>query len=162
MFSFKEDKQNPRIYKAIANIGQATSRGIRQAFYNIGNDLKKDSNDEILDGSKSGITYTIYSNKRKFKHQSSAPGEAPANLTGNLRKSIGFDIKGTTQLEFGSRSGPPAAGVSSRQHVADYAKALEVGNSRVAARPYLKPAFEHCERNIETYFAQEIEKELNK
>lgn len=73
---------------------------------------------------KTGRSYR----RGKIVHQSSAPGEAPANDTGNLANS------GTTRR----------AGLAHYQCVfsTEYAAALEYGNAKgtILARPFLRPA----------------------
>lgn len=153
-------KSNPAL-RSLDYISNKTKAGIRQAFYQAGKSLKSTSSNLILDKNKSGILYTVRLGNSKRKHQASAPGEAPANLTGNLRKSIGFDVRGSEQLEFGSRDGAPAAGVSGKQHVAKYSVFLELGTSRMAARPFLNPSIESNERNIFTSLVEQIKGSLN-
>lgn len=162
MITVKQDDKSGSILVNICNIKSSSVNAIRKAFYYIGKDLKQVSNDMILSKNKSGKIYSVRLGKTRKLHQSSASGEAPANLTGNLRKSIGFEVRGGSQLEFGSRSGPPSAGLSPKQNVADYAAALEVGSSRVAARPYLSPSIEKNRRNTTEHFERELERELNK
>ena len=71
----------------------------------------------------------------KVAHQASAPGEAPATDTGFLVNTIQS-----------KRDGAEA-----RVDVySDYAAALEFGSSKMAARPYLRPAMdEHKDAIIE-------------
>jgi hypothetical protein len=161
---FKGGPANEKAFLQIANLSQSSYKGIRRAFYNIGKDLLTTSRDMILDAPKSGQVYIVKKGTRNFKHQASAPGEAPANLTGNLRKSIGFDVRGGEQLEFGSRSTAPAAGVSPNQNVAAYARALELGNPKhnLAKRPYLKPSIVSNQRNATEHFESAIKGEFDK
>ena len=139
-----------------------THFGIRRAFYDIGKDLKATTNKLILDGPKTGRVYLIRIDGRLKRHQASAPGEAPANLTDNLRKSIGYDVKGAEELEFGSRSGPPAAGVSPKQNVAKYSVYLESGTSKMEPRPYLAPSIRDNQRNTQNHFERQIKKGFSK
>lgn len=162
MFTFSESPENNNIYIKIKGLTKANEEGIRKAFYYIGKDLVQTSKELILDKNKSGKVYPVRLSGRIVKHRSSSPGEPPANLTGNLRKSIGFDVRGGNQLEFGSRSGPPAAGVSPKQNIADYAKSLEIGSSRVEARPYLKPTIKANDRNASAHFEAQLKMELTK
>jgi len=76
----------------------------------------------ILTGAKSGEQY--YSNGKR--HQSSAPGQAPANNTGALVRSIKVK-KNRNQ-----------ATVSIEK---DYAVYLEFGTSKMRPRPFIIPAF---------------------
>lgn len=75
-------------------------------------------------GGKSGIV-TLRGDEI---HQSSAPGEAPASDSGHLAESIGMlaDNQSSSEVQIAAQ--------------AEYAGALELGTSRMAARPFLQPA----------------------
>lgn len=154
-----EDPNNRAVYLKVGAITKDTRRGIRQAYYKIGKDLKAYAAKKIKEGPKTGIKYVIYggfkthvffdNTKRTKKiHQASAPGEFPARLSGGLIRSLGFAVSGWTQLEFGAD--------------APYAKALEEGDDRVKARPYLKPSLKATEGSAVTHFETEIKKALTK
>lgn len=80
----------------------------------MANEMKK----SIASGKKSG--------KRYGSHSSSAPGQAPANWTGKLLKSI--RIQKTKGLSF-------------VYVTAKYAEFLEFGTSKMRPRPFIIPAF---------------------
>ncbi|HDY66295.1 hypothetical protein LCGC14_2350720 [marine sediment metagenome] len=145
-FSFKPHSNNRKIELQIEGLKKSTRKGIRKAFYFIGKDLVADARKSILDKNKSGIVYTIFKNGRRFNHVSSAPGQAPANLTGDLRKSVDFKVHGIDRLEFGADT--------------PYAKALELGNpaGNLEKRPYLIAAIQKNEKNTRQHFAQQIKK----
>lgn len=82
----------------------------------------------VLDGPKSGIVYEKYNPRRS--HQASAPGEAPANDLGHLAGSILID-----------RAELPRARITIAA-LAKYAPFLEFGTSRLAPRPFLRPALQ--------------------
>lgn len=71
----------------------------------------------------------VKSGKRYGRHQTSAPGEAPATHTGRLIQSITWQVlnQGFT-VEIGSPL--------------DYAAFLEEGTQRMDPRPWLKPAYD--------------------
>lgn len=73
----------------------------------------------ILSGAKSGKTYG--------SHTASAPGQAPANETGALVRSI--------KVEKNSKS------ESTVYVTKDYAVYLEYGTSKMKPRPFILPAF---------------------
>ena len=83
----------------------------------------------IQQGSKSGAIYG------KKNHQASAPGEAPATDHGILAANI--------LIDFASETDRVALIISN----AAYSKALEFGTRKMAARPFMKPAYDE---NIET------------
>lgn len=64
-------------------------------------------------------------------HHPSLPGNAPAPDTGNLRQSIHYTVEGDGKETIG-RVGTDV----------EYGKHLEFGTSRMAPRPWLKPAIE--------------------
>lgn len=71
-------------------------------------------------------------------HQASAPGEPPAVDTGRLRATIGthahVDEHGI-RVDIGSGADPAIPGVK-------YAKYLENGTRKMAARPFLRPSLD--------------------
>ena len=88
---------------------------------------------EIRSGTKSGRVY-----KRGGRvHQTSDPGEAPANDTGRLAASLGSTVTAGRRGVTGSLFAQ-----------AKYAKALELGTARVAARPFLRPGLARNKRKI--------------
>jgi HK97 gp10 family phage protein len=79
---------------------------------------------KIQQGQKTGRIYT----RGKVRHRASAPGQSPASDTGTLLGSIHHE-----------RITPMSAMVGSRLAYAAY---LEYGTSRMAPRPYFRPAVE--------------------
>jgi len=147
-FDFKSDPSNRKVFIQIRNLPEINRRAIRKAFYFVGKDLVSEARSSILRKPKSGRTYVVYKGGRRRLHRSSAPGEAPANLTGDLRRSVDFKVRGGNQMEFGADT--------------PYARRLELGGGNIAARPYLIAAIEKEERNTMSHFRREIEKELKK
>lgn len=92
--------------------------------------IQRDAVQSIQRGPKSGETY-VHGRKT---HTASAPGEAPASDTGNLAKGIRVKIDKDKAV----------AQVISH---APYSAHLEFGTSRMAARPFMGPAF-HRNRNL--------------
>jgi hypothetical protein len=141
-FSLKVDRKNRRIETQIKNTPHLTRRGIRAAFFRLGNDLVEEARKSILQGPKTGKIRRI---KRK-RHQSSAPGEAPANLSGLLKRSIAYQQRGGDQMVFGART--------------DYAPFLELPD--VLNRPFLITSIDKNKRNARDHFEREIESELKR
>lgn len=114
----------------------------------IAGDVRDQAKAAITQGEKTGHQYLvpIRGNARWVRyeggdipdgwklHQASAPGEAPAGETGNLANSI--------QAQ---RTGPLSAEVSVS---AEYAF-IELGTSKIAARPYLAPALDAASPALE-------------
>lgn len=79
---------------------------------------------EKLSGNGTGRTYKVPGTSRTYT--ASSPGQPPAVLFGDLRKSIQFDAKGNTAL----------VGSELKK-----SKDLEFGTKKIAPRPFLKPTF---------------------
>jgi len=85
----------------------------------------------LLSQPGSGETYT----RGGVSHTASAPGQPPAVDTGTLRGSIQVEEPVT----------PTQAIIATHT---DYAEFLEFGTSRMAARPYMRPALDENEGEI--------------
>lgn len=84
----------------------------------------------LTNGPRTGRVYTI----RGKKHQASAPGEAPARITGRLAKSVGYKVTGHDQLVVGEE--------------AEYAAFLESGTGRMKPRPHLSIAVDQTKTTV--------------
>jgi len=146
----KADFDNNRVTLRLNGISRMLKSETEQAFYQIGKDLKQTAVKLIADKKKkTGRIYIKRLNGRLVRHRASAPGEAPANFTGNLKKSVGYDVSGSDKLIFG------AGGKKSKVH---YAKFLEQGTRKMQPRPFLKKAIEDNYRNIENHIKTFIQK----
>lgn len=100
--------------------------GIRNALFEIGRENVRHTRRLIRDPNKNGRIYRI---KGRI-HQASAPGEAPANLSGKLAKTMGYNVRGSKEMEFGDKE--------------EYGKYLELGTKnqdgsiRMKRRPHLE------------------------
>lgn len=90
---------------------------------------------KTLSGNRSGRTYKVPGTQRTYT--ASAPGEAPAQATGELRQSvkISVDIEGAEIIGKVGTDLP-------------YAPCLEYGTKKMAARPWLRPSLEKSEPEI--------------
>jgi len=111
--------------KALSGIDREMKAGIRFGLYNFADKLRKDIRAEILSKNKTGRTYLVRRGKSRRKHRASAIGEAPANLSGNLRASVGYDVKGV-DMRIGYRE------QSLKGNPVKYGKRLEVDLKRNA------------------------------
>lgn len=93
-------------------------------------DFEQEMKQEILHGAKTGIAYQ----RGNASHTASAPGEAPASDSGKLAGSIRYEKKSDTKHEVSINS--------------EYALALEVGTSRMAARPFITPALQNAKKKL--------------
>ena len=89
-------------------------------------EMRADIVTSIQRGPASGVTYRKTNPTRT--HTASAPGQAPMSDTGRLANSITFDRVGDLTASVGSNL--------------NYAPWLEYGTSRMAARPFFRPAVE--------------------
>lgn len=131
-----------------------TRRSIRHGWFELGADLKRTANREILRKPKSGRTYYVSGpSGRRRRHVASAPGETHANLSGELRKSLSWKVRGYTQLEFGYGVDDSGAG---KQDAPLWAL-IEFGTKRIKARPSLQNAIKATNRNAIRYFTERFE-----
>jgi len=151
MIKVIEDSANRIAYLKLDRGVEFSRRAIRQGFFQLGKDLKKTANDEILRKPKGGHVYIIRgAGGSRRRHVASAPGETHANLSGKLRRSLGWAVQGSQQLEFGYMDGL----------IPEYAPFVEFGTRRMAARPSLKNAIGTTTRNAEIYFSSALAKEF--
>lgn len=156
MFKLVEDSNNRKSILANAKLPNHVSKGIRRGAYISGKELVADLKQDMKAG-KSGKTYKIYkgvggkSLKRSRLHKASAAGESPAVITGEFRKSIDFVVRGSKQLEFGSGSG----GLATK-----YAKILELGSSKMAARRPLGRTVSKLQNQVKTNITRELNKQI--
>jgi hypothetical protein len=121
---------NRRIQVAHSGLKKAITRGFRTGAYISGKELVDDLN-KSMNESKSGKKYRVYtgrSGQRLTKsrlHTASSESETPGIISGNFRRSVDFLVRGNKTLEFGS---------GAKGFAEDYAKALEEGTSKMAAR----------------------------
>lgn len=156
-----EVRIDPRSRKVIINIEglrQLSTRSIRQAFYRIGKDLKATAAELILEKPKHGRFYWVMIRGRRRLHQASAPGEAPANMTGNLRRSLDFEVVGADRLEFGYRENFD----KSKGRGVIYGRRLEEGDDKISPRPGLLLSVKRNERNAIKHFEEQLKRAFKK
>ena len=150
---FIKSSGNRFVIGKLVGIEKLAKRGARQAMFKSGQGLIKNASTEILRKPKSGKTYIVRSKSgRKRRHVASKAFETHANLTGATRRSLSFQLHGTSQLEFGY-------GVSAGKDVPDYARDLELGRIN-EPRPSLQNAIRAETSNIIQHFEREIRKQF--
>lgn len=107
----------------LRKMADRTPQQVARALYSAGQLIEVDAELSITQGSISGAG-----------HIPSLPGEAPNNDTGFLRSNIETEI-----------GGPGVVTVTS---YAPYSAALELGSSRAAARPFMRPATERNRKKV--------------
>jgi hypothetical protein len=148
--SFTQSRGNDQVFGRIEGIEKLTKQGLRRGMFRSGQTLRSSASQEILKGRKTGRIYVRrIKGGRRRRHQASAPGETHANLTGKLRRSLSFQLKGTREMEFGY-------GVSSGKSAPVYARPIEFGSTRIKARPSLKNALNREQGNLTQHFQNEI------
>ena len=144
-FQMRLDTRSRQALLEATQLNRLTRRSIRHGWFALAQDLRRTANTEILRRPKGGRTYTIRSpSGRRRRHVASAPGETHANLSGTLRRSLGWIVRGHTGMEFGYGVDKPAP---------DYAR-IEDGWGRVRPRPSLLNAINATNRNAERYFIE--------
>lgn len=108
-----------RVLRSVKDGLEHFQTGIRRGLLRVGRENVRHARKLVRDKNKNG---RIYSFKGK-PHQASAPGEAPANMSGTLQKTMKYIVRGHQQMEFGDQ--------------ALYGKFLEDGTVKMAARPHL-------------------------
>jgi len=153
--ALKVDAKGRRSLIKLDRLQKDTETAIRSALYSVGRDLQSDLKEAMLKKPKSGRTYRIRRGRAIRRHRASEPGEIPASLSGRLRKSVGYKVRGADQLEFGANT--------------PYAPILEVGgragrnrSASIAARNYLKQTIDKNNRNIRSALQSNIKAELSK
>lgn len=132
------EKANASIARTMNFVAQSTAQRARR---------------RITTGARTGLVYEVNGKM----HQASAPGEAPANLSGTLAKSIRF-TKITDRLDSAATAGSDLA----------YATTLEFGGFAefgrstiyVEPRPFLLPSFEEAIQQAEKKLKEEFERSL--
>jgi len=108
--------------KSLISIEKAPFRwrkGIRTALFVMGRASQLHVRSLIKSKDKTGRLYHF----RGRLHQASAPGEAPASMTGKLSRSVGYTVRGYYEVEFGDE--------------ALYGKFLEDGTKNMKARGHI-------------------------
>jgi HK97 gp10 family phage protein len=122
MISITGADTNDKFLLKILIAERATNVALTAAWKEVGTLLTNKLRYMIRNGPRTGRVYTF----RGRKHQASAPGEVPANRTGKLAKSVGYEATGHHTLVFGEE--------------AEYASFLERGTRNMAPRPHLSVA----------------------
>lgn len=110
--------------EVMRSIEQTASKRMLEAVQAVRNQTL-----ETLAGSRSGRTYYVPGTKRTYT--ASAPGEPPAQATGQLRQSVKTAVEGEGRTVIGM------VGTN-----LNYGKMLEFGTRKMGARPWLRISFE--------------------
>lgn len=165
-YSVREDPENGVVYREVKAMPTKLQQVFRRGFMDYMAALKKRARHEVLHGKKTGRVYWIRGNwgsrrlrpnVRRRKHQSSAPGETHANLTGRALRSISFKVHGHERAEFGY-------GVASNesQKAPFYATYLEFGTPKGQMKP--RPTLQNAIKAVEPepFFDKAMEREFHR
>lgn len=146
-FSVRENRQNEVVFRETDEMPTRIQQVFRRGFLDMMRALKKRANHEILHGKKTGRIYIIrgtWASRRlrpgsikRRRHQSSAPGETHANLTGRLRRSLSWKVHGWEKAEFGY-----GVATDNSNKAPYYAPFVEFGTGNMWERPSLGNAIE--------------------
>lgn len=108
---------------------------------------------QSIGGKGSGRAYK----RGKKIHKASAPGRPPARDTGTLASSVSYEVS-RRGFNIQGRVGPDLGKIRmrSRHTEPDYGSYLELGTSRMKARPWLKPALIRSQHKIMQYFKHSL------
>jgi len=118
-------KGQEELIASLSNMNADVEKAIQGALLQTAFMAQSTAQQSILKGPKTGRFYK----RGKVIHQASAPGEAPASDTGRLASSM------RSEIDQGQLSASVIAGT-------EYAAHLEYGTTKMAARPFLRPAAE--------------------
>lgn len=155
----KIDSGNKKVFAQIERVAEATERGIRRGFFRAGRVIVKEARRSIIQGPKTGKLRRITG--RLQRHRASAPGEPPANLTGQLQKSTGFLIRGSSEMILGSGGADGIIHANANENV-QYARRLELGDDVIAQRPFLIRAIKNKQKDTERAFEDGMKELLTK
>lgn len=123
----------------LERVRKAAMRGVIRGT----EDVRTEADSLMNESPRSGRVYT----RRGVSHRASAPGEPPAPDTGRLRQSLRTEYN--RELLMGTAIASTA-----------YAESLEFGTSRIAPRPFMRPALANRKDEIEAGIADEIRNAL--
>lgn len=129
-----------KVSEMVEGINQkVASRGVRAV------NALRNAELEVLKGQRSGKVYRKPYTK-KATYTASAPGEAPARRTGNLR------MHWNGQVKRGSASGKGVPIIASLESQEKYAGVLEEGASNMAPRPFVGKIIEKAKPEIQRIY----------
>lgn len=115
--------------------------GARRGLIETGKLIEKTTKENIKNPPKTGKKY------KNLRLRSSRAGEYPANQTGKLRRSIGYQVQGTKRLFVGAR--------------ANYASFLAFGTSKMEKRAFIGNVIKDNIEKSYDIISNSINKELS-
>lgn len=142
------------LIKRLQGLPEAINKPVRQAIAARALDVETDAKQSVLGGGKTGREYKRGKNRI---HQASAAGEAPASDTGRLVSAISHKV---TNGGLDAEIGVFGSIIDDKGKARNYARDLEFGTSKMAARPFLFPALEKNKQKIRSSVARAVGKVL--
>lgn len=115
MMSVKITPQSKKVLIEIDSHGKYLKGSLKRALHEIGIEVRREVRRLIRNTNKTGRLYGT--------HRASSVGEAPANRTGKLTKSVNFNVRNEQEMSIGES--------------AEYAVFLENGTKKIKPRPHL-------------------------
>ena len=138
-----------RFFESAENLAARTHFGVEKSLWKSGKGVVGEFNKQVLAKDKKGRIY-IRRNAAgsRRRHRASAAGQTAANRTGFYRKRTSFIVNqgASPQLTIGNS--------------AEYAGFLELGTSRMKARPGLLNSINASQRDIMRNFTTDILDEI--
>lgn len=132
--------------KTLPAVKENLEKTIKLCCKKVSDDIKFNMAHTPLDMSK-----TYYSNNKTKAHHPSLPGNPPAPDSGNLRRSIRYELNSEGNIIYGivgtTQKDPPYGA---------YLENAEYGSSKMAPRPWLRPAMISNNEFIKTSIAKAV------
>lgn len=138
IISFASNVEN---YLYIDVLSDKMTIGARRGLIETGKFISKTTKDNIKNPPKTGKKY------KRMRVRSSRAGEFPANQTGTLRRSIGYQVQGTKRLFVGAK--------------AKYASFLAFGTSKMEKRAFIGNVIKDNLEKSYDIISNSINKELS-
>lgn len=146
MIKLIPNTQNRTVFIEIDNAPDKVKKGLRLALTEIGKENVRHLKNLIKKPPKTGRLYG--------SHRASAPGEAPANWTGKLLRSVKYRVYGWSKMEFGDGQ-PYGLFLEGGTKTKD-------GTKKMAARPHLKTTVREKSKDNFNSLLTNVDKVLKK
>lgn len=143
-----EIKIDWKVPQVLAHLNSEAHSRMVEAVHRV-----REETNKTLSGERTGRTYVVPGTHKKYR--ASAPGEAPAARTGELRQAVTTEVteeRGEPVGYVGLRKG------SGEGHKPEeYGLILEKGNFKIRPRPWLEPSFEKSRKDVQRIFERSWE-----
>lgn len=158
-------RSNESVFQSVREINDRMDVALRSASLRIGRQIQQDIRKDMR-GKKSGNRYTLkefWKGDKFITHRASAPGEAPAVLTGSLAASVGYKPS-SSELVVGAGNTGGGVPIVKRPKYANLNGQIAFGRTvnyalkleTIMQRPYLSKHIRLNQRNTTNYFYRQI------